>query len=114
MIIIVTPSPVTVFLQEISDGDALLVTTMRCIAFLYVYHQLTSLYRLGSKYLVGIACLFTVFSSLIFASGVVSVLNKDFSELFSTALPLFLLLTELPRARLLAQFALSSNSKVST
>lgn len=85
---------------------------MRCVAFLYVYHQLTSLYRLGSKYLVAIACLFTIFSSLIFASGVVSVLNKDFGELFSTALPLFLLLTELPRARLLTQFALSSNSKV--
>ncbi|RWS27589.1 3-hydroxy-3-methylglutaryl-coenzyme A reductase-like protein [Leptotrombidium deliense] len=92
------------------NTDVVIVTIMRGLALLYVYHQFRNLSKLGSKYLVGIAGLFTVFSSFIFCSGVVNVLNGNFSEL-NKAMPLFLLLADLPKASLLARFALSSFSK---
>lgn len=59
----------------------MLLTLTRCLALLYIYHQFRNLYKLGSKYLVGIAGLFTVFSSFIFSSSVINFLNGDFSEL---------------------------------
>ncbi|RWS13072.1 3-hydroxy-3-methylglutaryl-coenzyme A reductase-like protein [Dinothrombium tinctorium] len=92
------------------NTDVIIVTITRGLALLYVYHQFRNLSKLGSKYLVGIAGLFTVFSSFIFCSGVVNVLNGNFSEL-NKAMPLFLLLADLPKASLLARFALSSFSR---
>lgn len=53
----------------------------RCLALFYIYHQFKNLYNLGSKYLVGISALFTVFSSFIFCSAVLYALNANFVEL---------------------------------
>ncbi|KAI1301191.1 3-hydroxy-3-methylglutaryl-coenzyme A reductase [Halotydeus destructor] len=103
-------TPTSCYSKEALSGDVVLVTITRCLALLYVYHQFRNLYKLGSKYLVGIAGLFTVFSSFVFSSGVINFLNGDFSEL-NTAMPLFLLLADLPKACLLAQFALSSYTR---
>lgn len=66
--------------ESTSESGALLLVTM-CLALLYIYYQFKSLYKLGSKYLVGIAGLFTVVSSFIFTSTVINVLKKDLSEL---------------------------------
>ncbi|XP_054160374.1 3-hydroxy-3-methylglutaryl-coenzyme A reductase-like isoform X2 [Oppia nitens] len=82
----------------------------RCLAFFYIYQQFKNLYNLGSKYLVQISALFTVLSSFIFCSTVLYALNANFTELID-ALPFFLLLSDLSKASLLAQFALSSNTR---
>ncbi|XP_076350136.1 3-hydroxy-3-methylglutaryl-coenzyme A reductase-like isoform X2 [Tachypleus tridentatus] len=92
------------------DLDVVLVTVTRCMALLYVYHQFRKLYRLGSKYLIGIAGLFTVFSSVVYCSSILKFFKGNFSEL-NEAMPLFLLLVDLSKAALLAQFALSSASQ---
>ena len=63
-----------------SESGALLLVT-RCLAFLYFFYQFKSLYKHGSKYLVGITGSFTIVSSCIFTSTVINVLKKDFSEL---------------------------------
>lgn len=73
--------------QETSSGDAVILTVARSLALLYVYYQFRNLYKIGSKYLVGIAGLFTVFSSFIFSSGVINFLNGDFSELKCVSCP---------------------------
>ncbi|XP_013784164.1 3-hydroxy-3-methylglutaryl-coenzyme A reductase-like [Limulus polyphemus] len=92
------------------DLDVVLLTVTRCMAVLYVYHQFRKLYRLGSKYLIGISGLFTVFSSFVYCTSILKFFKGNFSEL-NEALPLFLLLVDLSKAALLAQFALSSASQ---
>lgn len=96
--------------EEDKGMDVVVMTVTRCMALLYVYHQFRVLYKLGSKYLIGIATIFTIFSSFVFSSSVVNLLEGDLSEL-KEALPFFLLLIDLSKAGLLAQFALSSSSQ---
>lgn len=96
--------------EEDKGMDIVVMTVTRCMALLYIYHQFRMLYKLGSKYLIGIATIFTIFSSFVFSSSVVNLLEGNFSEL-KEALPFFLLLIDLSKAGLLAQFALSSSSQ---
>ncbi|CAG2104702.1 unnamed protein product, partial [Medioppia subpectinata] len=98
---------------ELKSAESLSNTILgisRCLALFYIYHQFKNLYGLGSKYLVGISALFTVFSSFIFCSAVLYALNANFIEL-NDALPFFFLLSDLSKASLLAQFALSSYTR---
>lgn len=96
--------------EENKGVEVVLMTIARCMALLYGYHQFRKLYKLGSTYLVGIAGLFTVFSSFVFSTSVINFLDGDFSEL-NQALPFFFLLIDLTKAGLLAQFALSSSTQ---
>lgn len=61
------------------SSEALIVTLSRCLAFLYIYCQFKNMNKLGSKYLLGISALFTVFSSIIFCTGVLNFLNSNLS-----------------------------------
>nr|XP_045613504.1 3-hydroxy-3-methylglutaryl-coenzyme A reductase-like isoform X2 [Procambarus clarkii] len=97
--------------QEYQGLDVVVMTVLRCSALLYTYHQFRNLHRIGSKYIVGIAGLFVVFSSFVFSCSVIKLLDSDASDL-KDALFFFLLLVDLSRASLLAQFALSSSSQV--
>uniref|UniRef100_A0A2I9LPJ5 3-hydroxy-3-methylglutaryl coenzyme A reductase n=1 Tax=Centruroides hentzi TaxID=88313 RepID=A0A2I9LPJ5_9SCOR len=97
-------------MQEEKGIEVISLTITRCMALLYIYHQFRNLYKLGSKYLIGIAGLFTVFSSFVFSSSVVNFFRGNFAEL-SEALPVFLLLIDFSKAGLLTQFALSSVSQ---
>ncbi|XP_076322516.1 3-hydroxy-3-methylglutaryl-coenzyme A reductase-like isoform X2 [Tachypleus tridentatus] len=90
--------------------DIVVMTITRCTAVLYVYHQFHKLYKLGSRYLLGVAALFTIFSSFVFSTSVVNFLEGNFSEL-NEALPFFLILIDLSKTGLLAQFALSSSTQ---
>lgn len=65
--------------QSLMSSEVLILTISRCLALLYIYHQFKNMYKLGSKYLVGISVLFTVFSSLIFCTGVLNFLNGNLS-----------------------------------
>ncbi|XP_071541637.1 3-hydroxy-3-methylglutaryl-coenzyme A reductase isoform X2 [Panulirus ornatus] len=96
--------------QEYQGLDVVVMTILRCSALLYTYHQFRKLHRIGSKYIVGIAGLFVVFSSFVFSCSVIKLLDSDVSDL-KDALFFFLLLVDLSRASLLAQFALSSSSQ---
>nr|CAD7261579.1 unnamed protein product [Timema shepardi] len=68
-----------------------------------------SLGRTNVRLLGCIAGLFTVFSSFVFSSSVINFLRSDISDL-KDALFFFLLLIDLSKATLLAQFALSARS----
>ncbi|XP_028829660.1 3-hydroxy-3-methylglutaryl-coenzyme A reductase-like [Denticeps clupeoides] len=96
--------------QRILSSDFVLLTITRCIAIVYVYVQFKNLRQLGSKYILGIAGLFTVFSSFAFSTVVIHFLGKELTGL-NDALPFFLLLIDLSKACTLAKFALSSNSQ---
>jgi hydroxymethylglutaryl-CoA reductase (NADPH) len=92
-------------------ADVILMTIVRCSAVLYCYYQFCNLHKLGSKYILGIAGLFTVFSSFIFTSSIMNFLKSDISDL-KDALFFFLLLIDLSKAGILAKLALcGSNSK---
>lgn len=95
--------------EEQNAADVIMMTIIRCIAILYSYYQFCNLHRLGSKYILGIAGLFTVFSSFVFSSTVINFMRGDISDL-RDALFFFLLLIDLSKATLLAEFALSSSS----
>ncbi|XP_046403128.1 3-hydroxy-3-methylglutaryl-coenzyme A reductase [Ischnura elegans] len=97
-------------LEEYVAADVIVMTLIRSVALLYSYHQFRTLHRMGSKYILGIAGLFTVFSSFVFSSSVINFLRSDISDL-KDALFFFLLLIDLSKATLLAQFALSSCSR---
>lgn len=86
------------------------LTITRCGAIIYIYFQFRNLRQLGSKYILGIAGLFTIFSSFVFSTVVVQFLGKELTGL-NEALPFFLLLIDLSKACTLAKFALSSNSQ---
>ncbi|XP_059479749.1 3-hydroxy-3-methylglutaryl-coenzyme A reductase isoform X2 [Neocloeon triangulifer] len=95
---------------EYNAADVIVMTLIRCVALLYSYHQFRTLSKMGSKYILGIAGLFTVFSSFVFSSSVINFLRSDVSDL-KDALFFFLLLIDLSKTTLLARLALSSNSQ---
>lgn len=97
-------------LEDYNAADVIVMTLIRCVAVLYSYYQFCHLQKLGSKYILGIAGLFTVFSSFVFSSSVIKFLGSDVSDL-KDALFFFLLLIDLSKATVLAQFALSSQSQ---
>ncbi|XP_022901116.1 3-hydroxy-3-methylglutaryl-coenzyme A reductase-like [Onthophagus taurus] len=92
---------------EYNPADVILMTAIRCLAVLYAYYQLRHLNTLGSKCILGIAGVFTVFSSFVFISTVINFLRNDVNDL-KDALFFFLLLIDLSKAALLAEFALSA------
>uniref|UniRef100_A0A673MH68 3-hydroxy-3-methylglutaryl coenzyme A reductase n=1 Tax=Sinocyclocheilus rhinocerous TaxID=307959 RepID=A0A673MH68_9TELE len=96
--------------EKILSGDMNILTITRCVAIIYIYFQFKNLRQLGSKYILGIAGLFTIFSSFVFSTVVVQFLGKELTGL-NEALPFFLLLIDLSKACTLAKFALSSNSQ---
>ncbi|RZC35616.1 3-hydroxy-3-methylglutaryl-coenzyme A reductase [Asbolus verrucosus] len=95
---------------EYNAADVIVMTLIRCLAVLYCYYQFCNLEKLGSKYILGIAGLFTVFSSFVFTSTVLNLLRIDVSDL-KDALFFFLLLIDLSKAAMLAQSALSASNQ---
>ncbi|ELT89167.1 hypothetical protein CAPTEDRAFT_221784 [Capitella teleta] len=96
--------------QEHKSSDVLVLSLTRCLAVVYIYLQFRNLRKLGSKYLLGIAGLLTVFSSFVFSAAVINLIGSDLTGL-NEALPFFLLLVDLSKACGLARFALSSKSQ---
>lgn len=96
--------------QRVHSSDVIILTITRCMAIVYIYFQFKNLRQLGSKYILGIAGLFTVFSSFVFSTVVIHFFGKELTGL-NEALPFFLLLIDLSKACTLAKFALSSNSQ---
>uniref|UniRef100_A0A3Q1EJ81 3-hydroxy-3-methylglutaryl coenzyme A reductase n=1 Tax=Acanthochromis polyacanthus TaxID=80966 RepID=A0A3Q1EJ81_9TELE len=96
--------------EQILSSDIIILTITRCIAIIYIYFQFQNLKQLGSKYILGIAGLFTIFSSFVFSTVVIHFLDKELTGL-NEALPFFLLLIDLSKACALAKFALSSSSQ---
>ncbi|KAM4635433.1 3-hydroxy-3-methylglutaryl-coenzyme A reductase-like isoform 2-T2 [Polymixia lowei] len=96
--------------EKILSSDIIILTITRCMAIVYIYFQFKNLRQLGSKYILGIAGLFTVFSSFVFSTVVIHFFGKELTGL-NEALPFFLLLIDLSKACTLAKFALSSNSQ---
>ncbi|KZC12825.1 PREDICTED: 3-hydroxy-3-methylglutaryl-coenzyme A reductase [Dufourea novaeangliae] len=95
--------------DDLNAADIIVMTIIRCLAILFTYHQFRSLQKLGSKYILGIAGLFTVFSSVVFTSSVVNFGRSDIADL-KDALFFFLLIIDLSKAAILAQLALRSRS----
>lgn len=91
-----------------NSADIIVMTIIRCLTVLYFYYQFRKL--LSSKYVLGIAGLFTVFSSFVFTSAVLNILRIKTSDL-KDALFFFLLLTDLPKAATLAKFALNAKNQ---
>ncbi|XP_029366290.1 3-hydroxy-3-methylglutaryl-coenzyme A reductase-like [Echeneis naucrates] len=96
--------------EQILSSDIIILTITRCIAIVYIYFQFQNLRQLGSKYILGIAGLFTIFSSFVFSTVVIHFLDKELTGL-NEALPFFLLLIDLSKACALTKFALSSSSQ---
>ncbi|KAJ0057534.1 hypothetical protein NL108_009290, partial [Boleophthalmus pectinirostris] len=92
------------------NSNIIILSITRCTAIVYIYFQFKTLRQLGSKYILGIAGLFTVFSSFVFSTVVIHFFGKELTGL-NEALPFFLLLIDLSKACALAKFALSSNSQ---
>ncbi|XP_065836680.1 3-hydroxy-3-methylglutaryl-coenzyme A reductase-like isoform X2 [Oscarella lobularis] len=95
--------------EEVQSSDVIIMSLTHCLAVLYIYMQFTSLRDLGSSYLLGIAGVFTIFSSFVFSAGVVAFLGKELTGL-NQALPFFLLLIDLSKAGALAKFGLCSTN----
>lgn len=95
---------------EYNAADVILMTIVRCSAVLYCYYQFCSLHKLGSKYILGIAGLFTVFSSFIFTTSIIKFLGSDISDL-KDALFFLLLLIDLSNSGILAQLALTGSNQ---
>lgn len=96
--------------KNTQSSNIIILTITRCMAIVYIYFQFKNLHQLGSKYILGIAGLFTIFSSFVFSSVVIHFFGKELTGL-NEALPFFLLLIDLSKACALAKFALSSNSQ---
>uniref|UniRef100_A0A8C2WYV1 3-hydroxy-3-methylglutaryl coenzyme A reductase n=1 Tax=Cyclopterus lumpus TaxID=8103 RepID=A0A8C2WYV1_CYCLU len=88
--------------EQILSSDIIILTITRCIAIVYIYFQFQNLRQLGSKYILGIAGLFTIFSSFVFSTVVIHFLDKELTGL-NEALPFFLLLIDLSKACALAK-----------
>ncbi|XP_035743887.1 3-hydroxy-3-methylglutaryl-coenzyme A reductase-like [Vespa mandarinia] len=95
--------------DDLNAVEIIVMTIIRCLAILFTYHQFRNLQKLGSKYILGIAGLFIIFSSVIFTSSIVNFGRSIFD--LKDALFFFLLLIDLSKAAILAQFALSSRNQ---
>ncbi|GJQ67405.1 Hmgcr [Trypoxylus dichotomus] len=95
---------------EYNATDVIIMTLIRCLALLYGYYQLCHLRKLGSKYILGIAGLFTVISSFVFVSTLINFLRIDVSDLKDAAF-FYLFVMDLPKAAMLAEFALSASNQ---
>ncbi|XP_045476737.1 3-hydroxy-3-methylglutaryl-coenzyme A reductase-like [Harmonia axyridis] len=96
--------------DQFHAADVIVMTIIRCLAILYTYHQFRNLHKMGSKYILGFAGLFTVFSSFVFTSTVMNFLHVQLADL-KDALFFFLLLIDLNKAATLAQFALTASNQ---
>ncbi|KTG36807.1 hypothetical protein cypCar_00042120 [Cyprinus carpio] len=67
--------------EKIVSGEMVILTITRCVAIVYIYIQFKNLRQLGSKYILGIAGLFTIFSSFVFSTVVVQFLGKELTGL---------------------------------
>eukprot|EP00731_Ephydatia_muelleri_P016596 Em0009g1020a len=92
------------------EGTDVLLMIVNSLAVFYIYNQFSNLRKAGSKYLLGIAGLFTLFASFLFGSGVVKLINYKITGL-NEALPFFLLLIDLSKASDLAKCAFRSRNK---
>lgn len=92
------------------SSDVVVLSLAHALAVMYIYLQFRKLRKLGSKYILGIAGLFTMFSSFIFSSAVIHLFGIEPTGL-NEAIPFFLLLIDLSKASALAKFALSSKSQ---
>ena len=90
-------------------SDAVLLTLLRCGTILYVYYQLKKFWRFSSVFVAGIICIYTVFSVLTFTVTIVHFLRKDL-VIVSSALPVFLLVSDISPTIILAQHCLSLKS----
>ncbi|XP_076443299.1 3-hydroxy-3-methylglutaryl-coenzyme A reductase-like isoform X2 [Babylonia areolata] len=93
--------------EEVKSSDIIILAITRCLAVMYIYLQFRNLRRLGSKYLLGIAGVFTIFSSFVFSIAFINLVGSDLRGL-NEALPFFLLLVDLGKACALARFTLSA------
>ncbi|XP_044744697.1 3-hydroxy-3-methylglutaryl-coenzyme A reductase-like [Coccinella septempunctata] len=96
--------------DQFHAADVIVMTIVRCLAILYTYHQFRNLHKMGSKYILGFAGLFTVFSSFVFTSTAMNFLHIQLVDL-KDALFFFLLLIDLSKAATLAQFALTASNQ---
>ncbi|XP_022104688.1 3-hydroxy-3-methylglutaryl-coenzyme A reductase-like isoform X2 [Acanthaster planci] len=96
--------------QDVMSSDVIIVTLANAMSVFYIYMQFHKLRKVGSKYILGIAGLFTIFSSFVFSSAVIHLFGLELTGL-NEALPFFLLLIDLSKASALTKFALSSDSQ---
>ncbi|XP_018331654.1 3-hydroxy-3-methylglutaryl-coenzyme A reductase [Agrilus planipennis] len=95
---------------EYNAADLIVMTLIRCLAVPYSYYQFCILQKFGSKYIIGIAGLFTVCSSFVFTTTVINLLRFDVADI-RDALFFFILLMDLSKAVILAQFALCAKNQ---
>ncbi|XP_055877025.1 3-hydroxy-3-methylglutaryl-coenzyme A reductase-like isoform X2 [Biomphalaria glabrata] len=93
--------------EEMKSSDVIIFSLTRCLAIMYIYLQFRNLRKLGSKYLLGLAGVFTIFSSFIFSIAIANLIGFDLNGL-NEALPFFLLLVDLSKASALARFSLTA------
>ncbi|KAL3866136.1 hypothetical protein ACJMK2_043465 [Sinanodonta woodiana] len=93
--------------ENIKRSDVIIMSVTRCLAVVFIYMQFRNLRKFGSKYLLGISGLFTIFSSFVFSIAVVNLFGNDLTNL-NEAIPFFLLMIDLSKASNLAAFALKS------
>nr|CAB3253516.1 3-hydroxy-3-methylglutaryl-coenzyme A reductase-like [Phallusia mammillata] len=100
--------PCTQSQTEVSS-DVVLLTVLRCGTIIYTYMKLKNIWKVGSIFVVGIVCTYTVFSVITFTITLVHFLHKDL-VIVSSALPVFLLLIDLSRMTVLTKHCLSVHS----
>ncbi|XP_014277504.1 3-hydroxy-3-methylglutaryl-coenzyme A reductase isoform X2 [Halyomorpha halys] len=95
--------------KDPNEIDVVVMTSIRCAAIVYSFIQFCNLQKMESKF-IGIAAIFTVISSLIFFSSVLSYFSAEYSDL-KDGLCFFILLMNLTKASALAQYAFSASLK---
>ncbi|CAG5133215.1 unnamed protein product [Candidula unifasciata] len=93
--------------QETKISDVVILSLTRYLAVIYIYFQFRNLRKLGSKYLLGLAGVFTICSSFIFSVAIANLVGFDFNGL-NEALPFFLLLVDLSKTGALSRFTLTA------
>ncbi|CAL1537459.1 unnamed protein product [Lymnaea stagnalis] len=97
--------------EEMKSSDMIILSLTRCLAIMYVYLQFRNLRKLGSKYLLGLAGIVTIFSSFIFSIAIANLIGFDLNGL-NEALPFFLLLVDLSKASALARLSLTAANQL--
>lgn len=94
------------FEQDAKSSEVLLLITANVITVLYVYFLLLKLLRLGSRYSLGLAALFTAFGSFVVSAGIFHALGMRLTLVVSAAIPFLFFVLGMESAYHLSKHAL--------
>eukprot|EP00123_Amoebidium_parasiticum_P018571 comp24244_c0_seq1/m.44852 comp24244_c0_seq1/g.44852 ORF comp24244_c0_seq1/g.44852 comp24244_c0_seq1/m.44852 type:complete len:1158 (-) comp24244_c0_seq1:590-4063(-) len=100
-----SPTKVYYWEEKIKSSEVLILGVLNTVTVLYVYVTFRKMHRLGSKYVLGVAGLFTMTGSFFVTIGIFNALSVPLTLVVSEVIPFLYILISLENAFMLSKYA---------